>query len=271
MWDYSRRISYIYEYGNGEKGQNKGFIKTEIKSNAGKMDIELRELPASSMAEATVGYYMWKGGRIKACGYHKENLTDRNSHIFLEFNPNDMEGVEISEIAGVIIRCKDMIYTSEWSSEEFNVQLVDWVDSLKEILVDQKRVQATQLGEEAKESDKSELSIQEIPDFLKVRKKDKTKNIKYDKSYHIKINNWKDMFKKYDIVEPFNDDMIQNCIEIGYEDLKFLPSSCNNVIKNSFLSAFTTLPSYKNVPVLIKSVQEKTIFNDIITRGRKKF
>lgn len=231
MADYSRRISYIYEYGSGEKGENKGFIKTEIKSDAGKMDIELRELPTASQTEAIVGYYMWKGDRIKACGYHKENLTDKNCHISLNFNPKDMEGVEIAEIGGVIIRCKDMIYTAEWSSEEFDVHVVDWVESLKEILVEQR----VKVKPEQESNLEQELVIQEIPDFLKVRKKEKGKNIKYDKSYHMKINNWKDMFKKYDIVEPFNDDMIQNCIEIEYDDLKFLPSTCKNVVNNSFL------------------------------------
>lgn len=225
MSDYSRRISYIYEYENGEKGQNKGYIKTEVRQDKGKMDIELRELKPSSLSEATVGYYLWKGGRIKACGYRKEQLTGRNSSIVLDFNPKDMEGVSLSEICGVIIRCSDIIYTAEWSEEEFDLKLVDWVDSLKEIMVEAK----------PKEKPADELAIQEIPDFLKVKKKEKNKNIKYDKSYHMKINNWKDMFKKYDIVEPFNDDIIQPCVEIGYEDLKYLPSSCKNVVNNSFL------------------------------------
>lgn len=221
MADYSRRISYIYEYENGEKGQNKGYIKTEVRQDAGKMNIELRELKSAAFSEATVGYYMWKDGRIKACGYRKERIADKNTSIRLDFNPNDMEGVAISDICGVIIRCNDIIYTAEWSDAEFDLKVVDWVDSLKEIMVEAKTEET--------------LEIQEIPNFLKVKKKDKTRNIKYDKSYHMKINNWKDMFRKYDIVEPFNDDIIQPCVEIGYDDLKYLPSSCQNVINNSFL------------------------------------
>lgn len=226
MSDYSRRISYIYEYGNGEKGENRGFIKTEIRDDSGKMDIELRGLPKEAMTQVTVGYYMWQNGRIKACGYRKEEIADRNCHIFMEFNPKDMEGVAISEIGGVIIRFPEVLYTAEWSSEEFDVHLVDWVDSLKEIMVKAEPVEELQVQE-----------IPEIPDFLKVKKKEKTQhaNVKYDKSYHIRIVDWKDMFRKYDIVEPFNDDFIQSCVEIGYDDLKFLPSSCKNVLNNSFL------------------------------------
>lgn len=260
MSEYSRKISYIYEYKDGQKSDNKGFIKTEIRKNQGCMNIELRELGKNEMAPVTIGYYLWQNGRVKACGYNKKNISEKNASLRVEFNPEDMEGAEIGEIGGVIIWNDGKMYSAEWSEEGFDPEKIDWVDSFKKVMVSQGELKKEEtpiiykkektvkiapqtllkndedtLQTASIDETQEDLPVQEIPDFLKVKKKDKRNRIKYEKSYHMKVNNWKDFFKKYDVVEPFSDELIYNCVEIKYDDLKYLPSSCNNVRNNSFL------------------------------------
>lgn len=238
MTEYSRRISYIYEYKDGLKGDNKGFIKTEIKKNRGSMEVELRQLGKTEIAPVTIGYYLWQDGRVKVCGYNKKNISETNASLRIEFDAQDMEGAKIEEIGGVLIWNDKKMYSAEWSQEGFDPGKIDWVDSFGKIITSKNEVLQTTSISEQQENDvmsNERFAAQEIPDFLKVKKKDKKGKVKYEKSYHMKINNWKDFFKKYDIVEPFSDEVVFNCVEIGYDDLKYLPTSCNNVCKNSFL------------------------------------
>lgn len=256
MSEYSRRISYIYEYKDGQKCDNKGYIKTEIRENKGSMNIELRELGKNELAQVTIGYYLWQDGKIKVCRYKNENLADRNVSINVSFNPADVEGAALEEIDGVLIWNENNMYSAEWNEECFEPEKIQWVDSFKRIM-NEENLEINQISEGIEVSDTTEtkgevekspvIKIQEsmlktevkkqseIPEFLKVKKKDSKNNVKYEKSYHMKITNWKDFFKKYDIVEPFSDDSIFGCVEIKYDDLMYLPESCQNVRNNSFL------------------------------------
>lgn len=216
MLEYSRKISYIREWKNGMWENGYGYLKTTIHENKGTIELFLeKDLKEKSVI---LGFYCVKDDKIRICMDRKECGQK------YAFSATDVEGVSAENIDGVVLKYGERIFYGEWSEKQFDYEKAEFVDSFKEILVPKK----------AQEPEK-ELQIQEIPDFLKVKKKNKTAKVKYDKSYYIKINDWKDLFKKHDTVEPFNDNDIFGCVEIGYDDLKFLPSTCQRLINNSFL------------------------------------
>ncbi len=216
MLEYGRKISYIREWKHGTWESGYGYLKTVLQENKGTIELFLeKDLKGKNVK---LGFYRVKDDKLSIC-MDREECGKSYS-----FHPADVEGISAEMIDGVILKLNERIFYGEWTEKDFDYDKAEFVDSFKEILV--------QKNEQKPEK---ELEIQEIPDFLKVKKKNKTTKIKYDKSYYMKINDWKDLFKKHDTVEPFQDNDTFGCVEIGYEDLKFLPSSCRNLINNSFL------------------------------------
>ncbi len=229
---FRKMISYIYDEETG-RGGNLGVVKTQIREVAGKMQILLeKSVPSNSQ----VGFYVWESETAKCCLCH--NLSEE-----ISFDARNVAGMGFEELGGVIMRLGERICVAEWQDREFDFAKIRWMESLESasgqfsanpeiaevqedmLLVAQSIPEEEPAIKPTKQSSAPERI--EIPDFLKRKKK--------DKAYRPPINNWKDMFKYYDIVEPFCDGMIYCCVEIGADDLKYLPSSCKNAVKNSFL------------------------------------
>lgn len=229
---FKKMISYIYDEETG-RGGNLGYVKTEIRDGAGKMQISLEtSVPENSQ----IGFYVWDGETAKCCLCH--NLSET-----IIFEEENVAGVAFGELGGVVVKLGEKICVAELEDRKFDFARISWVESFDfkeassgensemailvedEVLVAQSILEEVPATKQTKNSYESERI--EIPDFLKRKKRDKV--------YRPPINNWKDMFKFYDIVEPFNDGMIYCCVEIGADDLKYLPGSCKNAIKNSFL------------------------------------
>lgn len=217
MLEYGRKISYLREWKYGMWESGFGYLKTTLRENKGIIELFAeKDLKGKSVE---LGFYRVKENEVPICTVEKEW---KGSY---EFLPEDVAGTQVGNIDGVVLKSGSRIFYAEWSEALFDYEKVKTVDSFKE---------AVEWKTEEKQEEK-ELKVQEIPDFLRVKKKPKVSKVKYDKSYYMKINDWKDLFKKHDMVEPFSDDEIFNCVEIGYDDLKFLPSSCRGLINNSFL------------------------------------
>ncbi len=225
---FSRTISYIYDRENG-RGGNLGVIKMEIRDNCGKMQIQLKtNIPDGSK----IGFYVWEEDYIKCCLCHK--MADE-----ISFDVNNVAGVSFCELGGVVMKLGEKICVAELQDREFDFARTRWVDSLNfeqqpsgenieaPVQAEADVLVAQSVSEAVPEEKCQESEHIEIPDFLKRKKK--------SKAYQPPVNNWKDMLKYYDIVEPFNDGVIYCCVEIGIDDLKYLPSSCKNAVKNSFL------------------------------------
>lgn len=218
MTEYSRKVTYIYECCQYEPVKQCGYIKTVIKEDAGLCEIFFdSEQPLTGGVRA--GYYKCSDAGINICISEKKT-KGTTPDFTMQFNAADVEGLPADEIDGIVIVSGDIFYFSPWSDEPFDRETVSETESFKKLLVPEP---------------KEDISIQEIPDFLKVKKKESTGKVKYDKSYYRKINDWKDLFGKYDVEELFDDDLIYNCVKIGYDDLKYLPGTCKRLINNSFL------------------------------------
>lgn len=218
MLNYYRKITYIYECANGITDRGCGFIKTEIKDGKGLVTIEFSG--ANSREKLSAGYYTINDVGAKVCFFMEKIPECRNVKMCHEFNPQDMEGVELKDIAGIVIKINDTYYAAQWNDEIFNENKAEIVDSLKAPIV---------------VPEKKELESQEIPDFLKTRKKISDKDVSQDRKNYVRINDWKELFRKYDEVFPFEDDNIQSLVELSFDDLKYLPKTCLNAQNNSFL------------------------------------
>lgn len=220
MLNYYRKITYIYECANGITDRGSGFIKTEIRDGKGLITLEFRNLNANSGEKLSAGYYTVNDEGTKICFFVEMIPESRNVRLCHEFNPQDMEGVELGDIAGIAIRINDTYYAAQWKDEEFNENRAEIVNSLKAPIVI---------------PEKKELESQEIPDFLKTKKKTINRNMSRNRNSYVRINDWKELFKRYEEVFPFDDDNIHSLVELSFDDLKYLPKTCLNAQNNSFL------------------------------------
>lgn len=219
MSEYMRNVAYLYEYDEKtrEVGKGCGFVRTMIREEQGKITVVLQDAMEDEMKSSYLGFYVMGEDGVQICCKNPVHFAGGSTQ--LTFYPKDVEGFAWEKLDGMVLKTEKRIYFGAWK-QELSMEHVRWVESFKEIL-------ATPV--------KEVVEIQEIPAFLKPQKKEKKSGIKYDDSYYIKIVDWKDLFRKKDQVEPFPDDEIYSCIEIGPEEIKYLPSSCNNALKNSFL------------------------------------
>lgn len=253
MADYERRIYYIYDYSKGHKEGNKGYIIHEKKNNKWKQQIFLKDKYDSCNSDKlTFAWYVWEDEKILALDYCCSKCSSKNNSIEHSISPGDIQGIEIDELSGLIIKDKDgYTYAAAFDERNYEPDFVTYVDTLKkpekveftkpvenivkpqneDVSKDQNAT--TEIGEI--DGNEQTLEIQEVPEFLKVTKRKAPERVKYEKSHYMRVNDWKDLFKKYDEVEPFDDDIFCQCVEIAKEDLKFLPPSCGNVANNSFL------------------------------------
>lgn len=217
MLGFERKISYIREWRYGIWESGYGYLKTTVRDDKGCIELFLeKDLRGKSVI---LGFYHIKNDEVRVC-MNKEEYGER-----YEFIPSDVQGISMESVDGVVLKWRERVFYAEWSDKPFDYEKVKQVETFKE----------TVEAEPEEKQEEKELKVQEIPDFLRVKKKPRASKVKYDKSYYMKINDWKDLFKKHDVVEPFQDDDTFGCVEISYDDLKFLPSTCRRLINNSFL------------------------------------
>lgn len=245
MINYDRKITYIDKYSSDIKIGSGGYIKTQIRDGLGTIRIELSDDEIKYVSNPfQIGFFVWNENdenKITACAFGQKNVNEDMPWVY-EFNPEDMAGNSYDKISGIILCCDKKIYLADWSRQSGTNQIYDinWKNSLREELTKEepeskyKDVEAG-LDTQIVNIPEEQITTQSIPDFLITKKREKKSNVHYDKSYYMKINDWKDLFKKYDIVEKFNDDQMYDVIEIGYDDLKYLPNGCEGMVNNSFL------------------------------------
>lgn len=120
-------------------------------------------------------------------------------------------GKELDGIDGFLYKSGGIMYASDIGEAAFNAENVEFADKFETIEI-----------QSVNETIEEQPKVSEIPEFEETQPQNK-------------LRDWKEMFKKYKHFEPFADDEIYSCVKIGFEDLKYLPSSCQSLIDNSFL------------------------------------
>lgn len=250
MSEYKRNVAYLMEYDEASGGgaTSVGFVRTRINGDEGRILVGLTDAGNNQNVypkNLKWGYYIMDGENVRICCYRPVEWKDGTMEV--TFHPDNLEGAAWDEVDGIILKNDYRVYYGAWK-RELRMERARYVETFRdepEEFEERKEPQETRdlqvcsieekpANHDAESYSEFKENI-EIPEFLKTHKKERKSRVKYEDSYYMKITDWKDLFKKKDMVEPFSDDEIFSCIELNAEEIKYLPSTCSNALKNSFL------------------------------------
>ncbi len=125
MQTYRRFVSYVYQYENGKKAGNRGFIKVEARGNTCSMQISLKGICKDENASCTVYGFkredgLLKGSRLAECPVRMGVVQE-----LLVFARNEMGEAKygLQELSGVIFQGDDQtMYGTQWDDDPMKME-----------------------------------------------------------------------------------------------------------------------------------------------------
>ena len=125
MQTYRRFVSYVYQYENGKKAGNRGFIKVEARGNTCSMQISLKGICKDENASCTVYGFkredgLLKGSRLAECPVRMGVVQEQ-----LVFARNEMGEAKygLQELSGVIFQGDDQtMYGTQWDDDPMKME-----------------------------------------------------------------------------------------------------------------------------------------------------
>lgn len=161
-----RFTKYLYEYHDGQRVRNIGFVKAELETKSGKILVQARELDKKEEKEMKVFLFYPKDGEYESV--LQGSVTSKSpilQHTFC-FGEGDMGEVkETEKLTGLLLESeKGIRYVSIWNEEDVNVgQIREHQPVMEELSV-----------EEEKEEDVEERICEKIgrKDLVRLPRKD---------------------------------------------------------------------------------------------------
>lgn len=121
MAGYQRIVSYLYEYVHGEKRENVGYAKLEIREQAAKMILSIRlRRPVQGgcpvnfyYREGRQAYRIATGGQIELSGGRGEE------RLLLPGSMAGLSGIQVGQMNGILIELPDGYIGSAWDDQGF--------------------------------------------------------------------------------------------------------------------------------------------------------
>ena len=175
-----RFITYLYEYENGRKGKNTGFIRVDERKGLANMQISVRNLIRSH--EKGKAYAMVKDSDIKEFELGEMSVINGQGDVRFQFSSRDLagSGYGLEDVVGIGIRFSGNVYLAScWKDEVANeigrgvwgekqISQETTIRSNKEVLQEQELLQ-----EESK-SDRDVMSEVEFSEELRGQEKSDT-------------------------------------------------------------------------------------------------
>lgn len=122
MSQYRRIVSYLYQYLNGEKGQNIGYVRLEQKGRQCRIAVQMRAMETNFMPE--VWLFKQKSASIEYISIGKLLAYSGNLQIKTVTNTDDVcsSGHPASDFDGAIIYISDKeYYATTWTNESIHI------------------------------------------------------------------------------------------------------------------------------------------------------
>ena len=201
MSDYQRFVSYLYEYKNSLKAQNRGFLKAESRNGYFKLELHIKDVALPSGIPVDIYGYLRESGML--LGILLGTVQSRNGAITCRIESpcsfSEFPQVSFSSLKGIIVLCNHAFsYASAWDDlpiepEKFSTTLPEATVPLEEHTPSENMVPAS--------SGEPDLTVEEIASS--------------DAS-------WKKALDQYEHFQPFNDEFISDCVKIDLKDLPAL-------------------------------------------------
>lgn len=266
MADYKRFVSYIYSYNNGEKKNNAGFAKVDLRNGKCKVIIRFKLQYTPGIYPFKVYFFIREDNKLIGIPIGTGKIIGSSFDFKDVINSDNISGsgYNLDKISGIYI-CdeinKNSVYASEWDNIPVNT------DMFTEYIKKAESVKAEPIREEDKESDilnsenagesvedikgKIDLEVatnnteplkaagemkEEIPQEEYVKNEEyicENKSIKYGCSR--KNDLWDCLYSKYTKIIGIKNNSDFECIKIKPQDLACLPNKYWVLGNNSFL------------------------------------
>jgi hypothetical protein len=204
--DYQRITSYLYEYNNGIRGENAGFIRVEAKDPQLKISFTLNS--GSHLPKLNLYFYYYSHGKMIGILWDEQTEIPRHyeyKETFLLESVFDNNHV-LRDMDGILLFSDDShFYGSEWSDTPLNLRVFE-------------------------KPEKKTPQLEEYMEALALHEK-KEPVIKENKEIPVP----KEEPKTYPELLPYPTPDFTSCIKIGLNDLSDFPYIPKELSGNGFL------------------------------------
>lgn len=124
MANYTRFVSYLYEYKNGTKSENRGFIKVESRDNICKMEVHIKSPSQPANIPLTIYGFIHEQGQLPGI-FLGNCYTGRGStNCNLRFSTQNIENTKYNfqDLSGLLIFSeKSICYGTSWNDNPIMV------------------------------------------------------------------------------------------------------------------------------------------------------
>lgn len=227
--EYQRFVSYIYEYRNGEKSENCGFVKAEIRQNAVRLLVHMY-LPDKMDEEYTIYGLLRENGQQEGIILGTGKVRYGNMDVRLQREPDNVtmaqgnaEHYSFRQLCGIVIQSSSQCwYGTSWDDDEIIIPLRE----RKEHMFDKGQKNESI---EKEQTEKEEIQAQEMED----------------------APDWEMLQQICPVISMDGPESPVCYLRIEPKDLKYLPKHLWYMGRNSFL-----LHGYYNYRYLILEKEE---------------
>lgn len=248
MSEYRRFISYIYDYHDGKKRKNCGYVKVEIRNDICRMGVHMEAAAGAGREMQVYGFVRVDG---KALGLRAGNAVRRGNAWELQLSTPAQNfaksGYAIEDIKGVWLRSdQGGNFITVWDDEAVEPDM--FVTELPQ--PEQLQPEVPQAEPEKKTAQaESSLHVQETQEQ---NSGPETGGREVSQSL---MQRWENFLYHYPQISPFDDEEFFQCICIAPKDLSFLPREERQFGGNPFLRE-----GYENYGHLLLACHEQGRF-----------
>ena len=230
---YQRFVTYLFQYNNGEKGENCGFAKVEVRH--GTCNLEIQVSCAAGEPLQTYLYTRDSGKIVGVCigEIPVQKGTGRNIFVFPEENlfqsPYGM-----GQMCGLYLTCgENSFIASQWDDEvtpweDFVIYDTQIWDTAVSKDVDINETLENELDrEEETEAEEAPLSSMEMAAPAQT-----SRLYQYASAWE---REWQNYCASHPVFHPFDEEEQIYAVKMNLQDMKILPRSCRALVNNSFL------------------------------------
>lgn len=226
--DYNRLVAYIYSYNNGEKNQNAGFAKIEVRDNNLRFRINLKGAYTNGQEKWEVYLFTRTYGSIDSICIGDMFLSGGLGTF--NFNGSvERIGIEFSDIKGFFIikeRNTARFFASEWDDTPFDISKIRYEDEWRKPKTPIVEYETEEVFEAA-ESVPNEPETSQTETILEeVETEQPTQN---------NTDWWSENFAGREKKLLFADDELYDVVEISLADIEKMPEFNWALMNNRFV------------------------------------
>lgn len=242
MSEYQRFVSYLYEYKNNRKTQNRGFLKAESRNGAFKLEIHIKD--AALSPGIPVDVYGYQRAHETLLGVHLGSVQSGNGSVNCRI---ESPATYFSSLRGIVLLCNHVFsYASAWDDlpiepDKFSTSRPEPkpAEPESEFRSESESESKSEFSPEAESDSRSESESEFKPDSLP-EPDSKTESDSEPELTAEEISSsdsaWEAVMEQYESFNPFTDGFITECVKIDLKDLPALRQERWMIGSNPFIA-----------------------------------